>query len=214
MNSTRPHNNIHDAKTLDDVFARGGVAIVPTETVYGLAARPDNKASIDKIYALKGRDFNKPLALCVAHDDHYKDLVEWCPLARELTAAFWPGPLTLVMRAKSPARFDPRVYGQDASGAPTFALRCPQSSWSPICKTMPLALTSANKSGQADALTFDDAYHVFGDDIDGAYQEISRDKALIGQPSTILSVHGRKVKVLRQGSMSAYYRASSIRMAR
>ena len=198
MTESRPHNNIHDYKVLDNVLSRGGAAIVPTETVYGLAARPDNKASIDKIYALKGRDFNKPLALCVRHEKHYKDLVEWSPLARDLAAAFWPGPLTLVMPARLPSPLDPRLYGQDAQGRATLALRCAQTSWSPYCKTMPLALTSANRSGQPDATSFDTAYEIFGNDIDGAYQEIGSAR---GTPSTIIALDGRKAKVLRRGAM-------------
>ena len=200
MTTHRPYNNIHDYKALDDVLARGGVAIVPTETVYGLAARPDNKASIDKIYALKGRDFNKPLALCVRHEHHYKNLVEWSPLARELAAAFWPGPLTLVMPARLPSQIDLRLYGKDALGNPTLALRCAQTSWSPYCQTMPLALTSANRSGHADATSFDAAYEIFGKDIDGAYQEIGSAR---GTPSTIIALDGRKAKVLRRGTMKA-----------
>jgi len=199
MTKSRPHNNIHDYAVLDDVLARGGVAIVPTETVYGLAARPDNKASIDKIYALKGRDFNKPLALCVRWEKHYKDLVEWSPLAAALTQAFWPGPLTLVMPAKLPLTLDKRLYGQDAQGRATLALRCAQSSWSPYCQTMPLALTSANRSGDPDATSFDAAYDIFGLQVDGAYREMENTQGL---PSTILALDGRKATVLRRGAMT------------
>ncbi|MEP1230206.1 MAG: L-threonylcarbamoyladenylate synthase [Litorimonas sp.] len=200
MADNRPHNNIHDYNALDTVLARGGVAIVPTETVYGLAARPDNKASIDKIYALKGRNFNKPLALCVRWEKHYTNLVEWTDLAQALTQSFWPGPLTLVMPAKMPLRFDKRLYGQDGQARPTLALRCPQSSWSPYCQTMPLALTSANRSGQASATTFDAAYEVFGKDIDGAYRELDTAQ---GEPSTIIALDGRKATLLRMGAMQA-----------
>lgn len=200
MAENRPHKNIHDYKALDDVLARGGVAIVPTETVYGLAARPDNKASIDKIYALKGRNFDKPLALCVRWEAHYKDLVEWSPLAQDLAQSFWPGPLTLVVRAKTPLTLDKRLYGQDTQGRATIALRCAQSSWSPYCQTMPLALTSANKSGEADATSFDAAYATFGQTVDGAYQEIEGSQ---GTPSTILALDGCKAKILRMGAMKA-----------
>ena len=198
MAKNRPHKNIHDYKALDDVLARGGVAIVPTETVYGLAARPDNKASIDKIYALKGRNFDKPLALCVRWEAHYKDLVEWSPLAQDLAQNFWPGPLTLVVRAKTPLTLDKRLYGQDAQGRATIALRCAQSSWSPYCQTMPLALTSANRSGQADTTSFDAAFQIFGKDVDGAYRELDKTN---GMPSTIIAVNGREAKILRMGAM-------------
>jgi len=200
MTEGRPHNNIHDYAALDDVLARGGVAIVPTETVYGLAARPDNKASIDKIYRLKGRDFNKPLALCVRYEKHYKDLVEWSPLARALAQAFWPGPLTLVMPAKMPSALDKRLYSQDAQGRTTLALRCALTNWSPYCETMPLALTSANLSGDADATSFDAAYAIFGEQVDGAFQDMW---ACQGTPSTILALDGRTAKILRLGAMTA-----------
>ncbi len=200
MTQNRAHNHIQDYKALDDIFARGGVAIVPTETVYGLAAQPKNTAAIDKIYALKGRDFNKPLALCVAHEKHYKDLVQWSPLAQALAQAFWPGPLTLVMTAKMPLALDKRIYGQNPDGQPTIALRCAQTSWPAQCQTMPLALTSANRSGDADATSFDAAYAIFGTQVDGIFQDKNTCR---GTPSTILALNERKATLLRRGAMTA-----------
>jgi len=100
----------------------GEVVILPTETVYGLAARADMADAVSKIYDIKGRDFDKPLAVCV------------------------PGSLTLVLNVKDGTALDPRVTS-NSSGVATIALRCPDADWRADISD-PLALTSANRSGR------------------------------------------------------------------
>jgi len=87
-------------KTLD----YGGVCVLPTETVYGIASRADDSAAIDRIYAIKGRDFDKPLAVCVADLAAAKKLAQFNETALRLADEFWPGALTLVLPRRQPRK--------------------------------------------------------------------------------------------------------------
>lgn len=80
------------------LILKGGVIIYPTETFYGLGGHPGMKAAIERIFRIKERDFNKPLPLIAAHMEAVREAVGSLPPAAEkLAAAFWPGPLTLVL---------------------------------------------------------------------------------------------------------------------
>jgi L-threonylcarbamoyladenylate synthase len=126
---------------------RGGALVaVPTETVYGLAARADSADAVAAIYRAKGRpDFN-PLIVHVASLDQAETLAEIGANARKLAKAFWPGALTMVVPLRAGARIAPAV----TAGLETIALRCPAH---PAMRALlgesglPLAAPSANRSG-------------------------------------------------------------------
>lgn len=126
---------------------RGGALVaVPTETVYGLAARADSADAVAAIYRAKGRpDFN-PLIVHVASLDQAETLAEIGANARKLAEAFWPGALTMVVPLRAGARIAPAV----TAGLETIALRCPAH---PAIRALlgesglPLAAPSANRSG-------------------------------------------------------------------
>ena len=103
------------------VIAAGGTVAVPTETVYGLAARADDDAAVAGIYRAKGRpDFN-PLIVHVPDATAGEALALFDERARALAAAFWPGALTMVLPLRQGAGLAPAV----SAGLPTVALRCP-----------------------------------------------------------------------------------------
>lgn len=113
-------NNPQALHTAVQTLLAGGLIGLPTETVYGLAANADDDTAVARIYALKGRPADHPLIVHVANAsrvDHYASHVP--TYARALMAAFWPGPLTLVL----PRR--PGVANAAAAHQPTIALRCP-----------------------------------------------------------------------------------------
>jgi len=126
---------------------RGGTLVaVPTETVYGLAARADSADAVAAIYRAKGRpDFN-PLIVHVASLEQAGELAEIGADARKLAEAFWPGALTMVMPLRADARIAPAV----TAGLETIALRCPEH---PVMRAvlsesgLSLAAPSANRSG-------------------------------------------------------------------
>ncbi len=123
-----------------------GLVAVPTETVYGLAARADSDAAVAAIYRAKGRpDFN-PLIVHVADREQAEQLAQFDARALALAAQFWPGALTLVL----PKREDAPLAAAVTAGLPTVALRCPAHPVmrALICETgLPLAAPSANRSG-------------------------------------------------------------------
>ncbi len=129
-----------------DVLRRGGLVAVPTETVYGLAARADSADAVAAIYRAKGRpDFN-PLIVHVPDLGAAEAIAEFDMRARRLAEAFWPGALTMVLPLKDGARIASAV----TAGLPTIALRCPAH---PAMRAvlresgLPLAAPSANRSG-------------------------------------------------------------------
>ncbi len=128
------------------VLRAGGLVAVPTETVYGLAARADNSAAVEKIYAAKGRpDFN-PLIVHVRDAEQAAEFGEWSDHADIATMIHWPGPLTIVI----PAKTDNGLAKAVTAGLPTIALRAPAH---PVMRALldqldfPLAAPSANRSG-------------------------------------------------------------------
>ena len=134
----------------------GRLVALPTETVYGLAARADQADAVAAIYRAKGRpDFN-PLIVHVADLAAAERLATFDDRARMLAARFWPGPLTLVLPLREGAQIAPAV----TAGLPTVALRCPAH---PVMRAvleacrLPLAAPSANRSG---AVSPTEAAHV------------------------------------------------------
>ena len=124
----------------------GGLVAVPTETVYGLAARADSDEAVASIYRAKGRpDFN-PLIVHVADFAEAERLASFDDRARALAARFWPGALTMVL----PRRDDAPLAAAVTAGLSTVALRCPAH---PALRALlavtglPLAAPSANHSG-------------------------------------------------------------------
>jgi len=128
------------------ILAAGGLVAVPTETVYGLAARADDGAAVAKIYAAKGRPGFNPLIVHVRDVAHAREYAQWSDGADTVAKAYWPGPLTLVL----PRRGDAALADAVTAGLPTVALRVPAH---PVMQSLlrqidfPLAAPSANRSG-------------------------------------------------------------------
>ena len=179
-----------------DILRGGGLVAVPTETVYGLAARADSDEAVARIYAAKGRPSFNPLIVHVATLDEARRLAQFGEVAERLAAAYWPGPLTLVL----PRRRSARIAAAVTAGLDTIAIRMPAHR---VMRALlgafgvPLAAPSANRSGFISPTT---AAHVLGS-LDGridAVIEAGRCKA--GVESTIAAVRpGGRVEILRPG---------------
>ncbi|MDC8753726.1 L-threonylcarbamoyladenylate synthase [Erythrobacter sp. sf7] len=166
------------------ILESGGLVAVPTETVYGLAARADSAEAVAKIYAAKGRpDFN-PLIVHVRDVEQAGCYAEW-PSDADLAAMIhWPGPLTLVLPKKDDAALTEAV----TAGLPTVALRCPAH---PVMQALlaavdfPLAAPSANRSGFISPTT---AQHVLAS-LDGRIDMVlDAGPTSAGVESTILAI--------------------------
>ena len=184
------------AKTL----AAGGLVAFPTETVYGLGARADDDAAVAKIFAAKARPSEHPLIVHVVDAGHAQVFArEWPPLAQRLAAAFWPGPLTLIV---------PRRDGIGAAasgGQDTIGLRCPAH---PLAHALlvecaargvpGVAAPSANRFGRISATTAAHVQSEFGD----ALTVLDGGPCAVGIESAIVDCSRGTPVLLRPGSLA------------
>ncbi|MBR2716770.1 MAG: threonylcarbamoyl-AMP synthase, partial [Oscillospiraceae bacterium] len=175
----------------------GGLVAVPTETVYGLAGNGLDPAAVERIYEVKGRPARKPLSLMVAGADAMAALwAEVPPAAAALAERFWPGPLTLVAKARSGV-IPPAVL----AGGDTVGLRCPDSE-----KTLellrrcgvPLAAPSCNPSGAESPRTAAEVLAYFDGRIDAV---IDGGACALGTESTVAGLGENGLAILRQGAL-------------
>ena len=135
------------------VLNGGGVAVIPTDTVYGLAAHPDFPAAVDRLYSIKGRNLRKPIALLAADATAAERFLGGAlpPGAAAWAQRHWPGPLTLVLPVAGTVRFE--------------GLRVPDHAWTrrllAACGGV-LRVTSANLSGRRPATDAPDALAAVG----------------------------------------------------
>lgn len=176
----------------------GGLVAVPTETVYGLAARADSADAVAAIYRAKGRpDFN-PLIVHVPNLAAAEAIAEFDGRARILAEAFWPGALTMVLPLKEGARIAPAV----TAGLPTIALRCPAH---PAMRALlresalPLAAPSANRSGGVSPTRADHVAASLGAAVDLI---LDGGACAAGIESTIVALRRSGWQVLRPGPVT------------
>lgn len=175
---------------------RGEVIAFPTETLYGLGADALNAAAVEKVFQLKGREPANPIPVLIADRAMLSSLVsDVPPLAETLIVRFWPGPLTIVL----PARSDippPLVNAAGGVGA--------RISSQPIADELirglghPLTATSANPSGRSPARTAQEAKEYFSGQID-----IFVDGGTLTSKtgSTVVEVTGERIKIIREGDI-------------
>ena len=181
------------ARLAADAVQRGEVVVMPTDTVYGVGADAFDRHAVAAVLAAKGRGRDMPPPVLVPSSRTLDGLaVGVSSAARELVAACWPGPLTLVCRAAPTLAWD---LG-DTGG--TVALRMPlhRVALAVLEITGPMAVTSANRTGRAPATTVDEAIEQLGDAVsvylDGGPSPSST-------ASTIVDVTGAVPRVLRAG---------------
>ena len=181
------------------IIAAGGIVAVPTETVYGLAADSTDGAAVARIYAAKGRPSFNPLIVHVPDVEAAERLARIDPVSARLIAAFWPGPLTLVL----PLAPDSPVASIVTAGLPTVAIRCPahraMRDLLAACGR-PLAAPSANPSGSISATR---AEHVMAG-LGGRIPLIIDDgPTAMGLESTIAAAGPSHIRLLRPGPITA-----------
>lgn len=179
------------------VLRGGGIVAVPTETVYGLAARASDGAAVARVFAAKGRPSFNPLIVHVSGAVQAAELVEINALAAALMAAFWPGALTLVL----PLRAGAAVAGVVTAGLDTLAVRCPAhpAMQALIAAVGPLAAPSANASGRISSTT---AAHVADSLGDRVGLILDGGACVAGVESTIVRVRGDGWDLLRAGAVA------------
>ncbi|MBR6809258.1 MAG: threonylcarbamoyl-AMP synthase [Clostridia bacterium] len=178
------------------LLRQGRLVAFPTETVYGLGADALNEEAVAAIFAAKGRPGDNPLIVHVAEKSQLDELCEVTADAEKLMDAFWPGPLTILLKKK------PAVPDITTAGLPSVAVRCPDH---PVALALlresrvPVAAPSANRSGRPSPTT---AQHVL-EDMDGRIAMILQGgDCRVGVESTVLDMTKEVPCILRPGAVT------------
>jgi L-threonylcarbamoyladenylate synthase len=178
-------------------LAEGGVMVYPTDTFYGLGADCFSAPAVRRIYELKQRDPRKPLLVVISDVDMAGLVaVDIPPVFQELASEFWPGPLTLVLRA---AESLPREL---LGGGESIALRLPDLPWLRALirqAGFPLVATSANISGEKEISGPEDAFDSFQGKVD-IIVDGGRTEGV--KPSTVLDLTAGRPRLVREGALS------------
>lgn len=175
-----------------EAIRAGRIVGMPTDTVYGVAVDPTNPDAVRALFELKGRPAHKPVGLLAASLEQAASVAEIMGEAADLARQYWPGALTLIVR--------PRVVLSDWVGdyqQRTVGIRVPDHpvSTALLRETGPLSVTSANLSGEPEALDDTQARAALGDGV-AVYLPGSSPG---GQASTVVDASGRRIVVIRQG---------------
>jgi L-threonylcarbamoyladenylate synthase len=182
------------------ILRRGGLVAFPTETVYGLGADAENPAAVRAMFAAKGRPADHPVIVHLAATEPLDAFAAEVPRsARQLAAAFWPGPMTLVLRRSR------RISDLVTGGLETVGLRVPSH---PVAQALlvafggPIAAPSANRFGRVSATC---ARHVAEDAELAARIDLILDggESEVGLESTIIDLSRDRPAILRPGGVTA-----------
>ena len=186
-----------DISAAADIIKSGGLVAVPTETVYGLAGNGLDLNSVERIYEVKGRPAVKPLALMVPGKEAMELYCEDIPYAAyALADKFWPGPLTIVLKAKDVV---PEIV---RAGGETVGLRCPDHPMTLELlekSGLPFAAPSANPSDLPSPKNAGKVMEYFDGVIEAV---IDGGECGIGRESTLIDMSCKPYRILRQGALS------------
>lgn len=179
------------------ILAAGGLVVVPTDTVYGVAASLARPDAIARLYFAKERPGEKPIPLLVAGSDELRQLAgQLSPAAQRLVDRFCPGGLTLVITTRV------RLPDELTGGRSTVAVRIPDHPWTRRLIAAvggALPTTSANLSGAPPAQTAAEAERALGDRVDLI---VDGGACPGGIASTVVDVTGDQPVILRQGAIT------------
>lgn len=174
-------------KQAADVLKEGGLVIIPTDTVYGIAANISNKDAIDRLYEIKRRPKEKPFSLLIDKKEGIENYAIEIPLAGyKLMEKFWPGPLTLIFKSKNGGTVGLRMPDNQ------IALEIISSAG------IPIACPSANPAGKNAPVDFSQAINDFMGIVDMA---IDAGKAKLGIESSVVDLTVEPLRILREAAI-------------
>ncbi|MCX5668572.1 MAG: L-threonylcarbamoyladenylate synthase [Candidatus Omnitrophica bacterium] len=170
------------------VLIAGGLVIIPTETVYGIVANALNIKALERLYKIKNRPKDKPFSILIAQEQKVRELAAEVPVVvYKLMHKFWPGPLTILLKAKDQGKIGLRMPDN------LVALAIINQS------TVPLACPSANISGQPAPVNFQQAIK----DLDGRVDlAIDAGPANVGLESTVVDLSIEPPQIVRSGAIN------------
>jgi L-threonylcarbamoyladenylate synthase len=183
------------------VIRSGGMVVYPTDTFYGLGVDPKNPEAVRRLFEIKGRKADQPILLLIKNAAEVRSwAVDISPYADDLMKQYWPGPMTLVFKAR------PGVLPELTAGTGTIGLRVPGTTLTrELLRFLDTALTgtSANISGRPSPQTAQEAVESIGDVVD-----LILDGGMTagGRPSTIVDVSTDHPKVIREGPVEPFQR--------
>jgi L-threonylcarbamoyladenylate synthase len=178
------------------ILRSGGVIAFPTDTAYGLGADPFNEAAIDRIFQIKGRPDTKPILLVVSSIDMAESVAETDEVFYELAKQFWPGPLTMILRAAE------SVPSKLTAGTRTIGVRWPMARFAAKLVTefgAPITATSANRSGLPASITAEEVRNQLDESV---HALIDGGELPSRGGSTVLDLTTDTPAVLRDGPVS------------
>jgi L-threonylcarbamoyladenylate synthase len=187
--------DLYALQRANEILQSGGLVAFPTDTVYGVGALAFNGNAVESIYAAKDRPVEKAIPILIADvDDLPKVAAEVPEIALKLATRYWPGPLTLVV----PKHPD---LPKAVSSGPTVGVRIPDH---PVARALlrmagPMAVTSANLSGQVSPSTAQEVYAQLGGRI---AMVLDGGKTPGGIPSTVVDCVGPEPQIVRIGPIS------------
>lgn len=189
-------------------LAQGNLAILPTETVYGLGADADNRAAVARIFTTKDRPAHHPV---IVHISHQQQMYAWAThipdYAADLATAFWPGPMTLVLK-RLPRAGDYLTGGQDTialrvSSHPKFREVLEELAQEKNDPAVGIAAPSANRFGSVSPTTLAHAIEELGDHLGAGDVALDGQSSSVGVESTIIDATGSEPIILRHGGITA-----------
>jgi L-threonylcarbamoyladenylate synthase len=174
---------------------RGRPIVYPTDTLWGLGVRPNDRAGVRRLYALKGRPGGLPVSVAFSSYEELEPFVRLSTGSRATIRRWLPGPFTFLLRASPRAR---REWGQSVLGeSQTVGVRIPDHPLARalLARTGPLTTTSANRHGTPPCRSAAQARRTFGNQV-GAY--VSGGPTPSGRPSTIVALTGARPHIIRR----------------
>jgi len=183
-------------KRVSSVVNSGGVAILPTETLYGLVGDVSSAGVLERIFKLKRRRANQPISIFVNREILTELFPEGLPdLSRRLADEFWPGPLTLIVPYKG-EKYRPLTCGSGKIGLRFSASKLIGGVLEEVKR--PLSATSANLSGEERPYPFEKILQTFSSQVDLIVKTEQRQE---GKVSTVLAVEAAGVRIIRVGAV-------------
>jgi L-threonylcarbamoyladenylate synthase len=180
------------------VIRDGGIIVAPTDTIYGLGCNASDENAVERIFTLKHRSDLKSALVLVADEASAWELAAGVPdAARRLAEKYWPGPLTMIFRAKQ------KMNRWIVPAAGTIAIRVPGHEFSRKLQAMagtPVLSTSANLSGTATPSRFTDLRGLFDGKVD---LMVDGGDAVTALPSTVVDVSGGEAVIVREGAIGS-----------
>lgn len=170
------------------------VFIFPTDTVYGIGASIYDKEGMDRIYSIKNRPHNKPLAVLCANLEQINEICYVTDDAKKLINKFLPGPLTVILKSKDSIL--------ESFGHETVGVRIPnyKLALDILLKHGPMATTSVNESGKPSINNYNEIKEIYDDLVDVIFPPDG--EATSSQASTVVDITGDKPNVLRVGAIT------------